>query len=119
MMRSSSRGISGLSLRALDVLLEPDLVHRRALLVLDERLLARDHLVQHDAEREDVAARVELVAEDLLGGHVRGRADAGAGLGEVAEARVARDAEVHHLHAAGARQIMMFAGLMSRWTMPR
>ena len=82
---------------------QPDLVHRRVGLVLDERLLAREHLIQQDAEREDVAARVELVAEHLLGRHVRGRADTGAGLGEIAEAVVARDAEVHHLHATRAR----------------
>ena len=41
------------------------------------------------------------------------------GLGEIAERLVARDAEVHQLHAARACAIMMFAGLMSRWTMPR
>jgi hypothetical protein len=38
------------------------------------------------------------------GRHVRGRADAGAGLGEILERLVARDAEVHQLHAALARQ---------------
>jgi hypothetical protein len=85
------------------VLLETDLVHRRFALVLDEGLLARDHLIEHDTEGEDVAARVELVAENLLGRHVRGRADASACFGEIAEIRVARDAEVHHLHAAGSR----------------
>ena len=87
-----------------DVLLEANLVHRRTLLVLDEWLLPSDHLVEHDTEGEHVTARVELVAEDLLWGHVGGRADAGACLGEVGEVRVARDAEVHDLHAALSRQ---------------
>jgi hypothetical protein len=67
------------------VLLESNLVHRRTLLVLDEGLLAGEHLVQHDTERKDVAAGVELVAEHLLGRHVRGGADTGACLGEITE----------------------------------
>ena len=103
MMRSSSRGISGLSLRAARVLLEPDLVHHRLAARPRRTASAGDHLVEHDAEREDVAAGVELVAEDLLRATCSRRADAGAGLGEVAEALVARDAEVHQLHAALAR----------------
>src|SRR5262249_56094938 len=44
----------------------------------------------------------ELVAEHLLGRHVRRCADAGALLREVEKTGVARDAEVHELHAAGA-----------------
>ena len=46
----------------------------------------------------------ELVAEDLLGRHVRGRPDARAGHGQVVVVvLVARDAEIHQLHAALAR----------------
>jgi hypothetical protein len=40
-----------------------------------ERLLPRQHLVEHDAEREDVGAVVDLVAEDALGRHVVRRAE--------------------------------------------
>jgi hypothetical protein len=36
-----------------------------------EQAAAEAHLVQHDAQREDVGPQVELVAEDLLRGHVR------------------------------------------------
>ena len=49
---------------------------------------------------------VELVPENLLRGHVGGRADAGAGLREVVviEGLVPGDAEVHDLHPAVAGQ---------------
>ncbi len=82
------------------VAVEPDLLHHRARVVFDERLDAGDALVEHDAEREDVAAEVELVAQDLLRAHVARRAHAGAGLGQVAQRVVAGDAEVHQLHLA-------------------
>ncbi|HEU0031205.1 MAG TPA: hypothetical protein VFQ53_11270 [Kofleriaceae bacterium] len=39
----------------------------------------RDHLVQHDAEREHVGAAVDRLARELLGRHVAGRADHHAG----------------------------------------
>ena len=41
----------------------------------DERRLAGGELVEHDAEREDVGARVERFAARLLGRHVRRRAE--------------------------------------------
>ena len=40
-----------------------------------ERREAREHLVEHAAERVDVAARVDRLARDLLGRHVLGRAE--------------------------------------------
>src|SRR5262249_24847237 len=50
-----------------------------------------------------VRAEYDLAAEDLLRGHVRRRAEPGPGLRQVGERLVARDAEIHQLHAAGAR----------------
>ena len=44
-----------------------------------ERPAPREQLVQHDAEREHVAARVERLSRGLLGRHVRDRADDDAG----------------------------------------
>ncbi len=68
-----------------------------------ERWLAGDHLVQHDPERVEVAARVGLGALRLLGREVRGGAHHRADLGEVVLARGVHrsgDAEVGHLHLA-------------------
>ena len=70
----------------------PDHGHRPGLLVGDgvhgvERRLAlegelgRDHLVEDDAQREDVAAPVELLAAGLFGAHVAERAHDRAGDG--------------------------------------
>ena len=61
---------------------------------------AGEHLVEHDAEREDVGAVVERLSRDLLGRHVARRAQQHA-RGRL-HVRVAqpRDAEVHDLHAA-------------------
>jgi hypothetical protein len=43
--------------------------------------LAADHLVQHDAKRELIAAVVEVIARELFGRHVMRRADDHAGPG--------------------------------------
>ena len=75
--------------------LEGDL-HRLLALV---RLLADEHLVQHDAERVDVAARVGHSACDQLGSEVGDRAEqlrAGGGVGR----RGTREPEVADLDAA-------------------
>src|SRR5204862_1942055 len=48
-----------------------------------ERAASRGYLVQHDAERKQVAARVQLLAARLLGGHVRHRAEGRAGTGDL------------------------------------
>ena len=53
--------------------------HRR---VAGERRLADRHLVEHDAERVDVAPGVDPLALGLLGREVGGRAHDGAGLGQ-------------------------------------
>ena len=76
-----------------------------------ERPRAAHELVEHDAEREDVAARVDVLAEDLLGRHVRGRAErrdvlephrARAPTGSSPDDGALRDAEVEDLHLAPA-----------------
>ena len=74
---------------------------------------AREHLVEHDAQREHVAARVDGVAARLLGRHVRERPRDHALERAVVAApgeRVlvrgrgeAREAEVEHLHETRAR----------------
>ena len=65
--------------------------------------LAGEHLVRHHAERVDVAARVDGLARELLGAHVRRRPEHHALLGElllvlVFLARPLGDAEVEDLH---------------------
>ena len=59
-----------------------------------------EHLGQHDAEREDVAPRVELAPDDLLGRHVAELALELSGVGAALDLRGARDAEVGELHGA-------------------
>jgi hypothetical protein len=67
-----------------------------------ERRLAREHLVQHDAQAVDVAAWTDFrLARRLFRAHVGGGADAGAGLGQLLAgtgggAQGAGDAEVGH-----------------------
>ena len=85
--------------------------------LLRVRPLAGERLVQHDAERELIAARVGAVAVEQLRCHVRGRADhavddrqiasrsaradrCSPGGGIVSPRRVAREPEVHHADAA-------------------
>ncbi len=64
-----------------------------------ERRLAGQQLVEDDAERVEVGARVDLASLGLLGREVLRRADDRARLGHLARAG-ARDPEVRHLHAA-------------------
>ena len=47
-----------------------------------ERAPAREHLVQHQAERKDVGSGVERIAEGLLGRHIQHRAHGGARVGQ-------------------------------------
>ena len=55
-----------------------------------ERSVACEQLVEHDAEREDVAARVELATRGLLGRHVGDRAEHDAGTRRLRISRLAR-----------------------------
>ena len=71
--------------------------------VATDRPAAREHLEEHDAEGENVGARVDLVStERLLGRHVLGRTHHHAGAGESTVRFTARfqfgDAEVEDLH---------------------
>ena len=89
--------------------------HRLARRVGVERALAREHLVEDGAEREDVRARVGGLALDLLGRHVADRAHDHAGLGArgrrqvglrsraLVDLRELGEAEVEDLDAAFVR----------------
>ena len=63
--------------------------HARRGLAL-ERAVAREQLVEHAAEREDVGARIDLARLDLLGRHVVRRADDRVRAGERGDAWPAR-----------------------------
>ena len=87
----------------------------------DERRLAREHLVQHAAERVQVAPSVQLPAGGgLLRAHVRGRAEGEAGLGEpvLSPAAVMARATPKSATTASSPSSRMFSGLMSRWMTP-
>ena len=92
-----------------------------------ERAAACRHLVEHDAEREDVGARVGLASFDLLGRHVGQRAYDGPVGGSAAVAVMPRErrtvrprfARPKSSSFAPASVSMMLAGLRSRCTMPR
>jgi hypothetical protein len=68
-----------------------------------ERDVPGEQLVEHDARRVEVRARVDALAEDLLGAHVRrgpdDRAREGARVGG-ARLEALGDAEVEHLDLA-------------------
>ncbi len=56
---------------------------RRYRIVADERLLADQHLVQHDPEAIQVRTPIEFRADRLFGAHVLRRADGQARLGQL------------------------------------
>ena len=72
--------------------------------VAAERQHAGEHLEQHDAQRVQVGAAVDLLAGDLLGRHEAGRAQHQAGLG-LARVGDARDAEVGDLHGVAVQLV--------------
>ncbi len=58
---------------------------------------SREGLVEHDAERPEVGAGVDVaLAARLLGRHVRGRPDGAAGARELRVGGEPRDAEIEH-----------------------
>ena len=78
-----------------------DALHQGVLAVARERAVARHHLKQHHSEAKDVRARVNLArVGDLLGAHIRGRADGPRAAGHKG-IRHLGDAEVEHLDVFG------------------
>jgi hypothetical protein len=75
-------------------------VHRLDGVRAAEEALQARALVEHDAEREEVGARVDLSADDLLGRHVARLSADGADVALVVLDRRARDAEVREAHGA-------------------
>ena len=73
--RSSAGGVIGCDARDRRRLVVHDRADEARLALAVERLLAGRHLVEHRAEREEVAARVRLAALELLGRHVLERAE--------------------------------------------
>ena len=88
-------------LRRGEVLVD-DLVRDRREVVADEGLPLREELVEHDAEREEIAPPVHLLARHLLRRHVVRRPEELAGLRE-ARGLDLRDAEVRDLHGPVGR----------------
>ena len=60
-----------------------------------ERKIAGHGLVDHDAQRPEIARRSDRLAERLLGGHVGSRAHARVDLGELGRSRHLGQAEIH------------------------
>src|SRR5690606_1543863 len=79
------------------IAIETDLLHHGALGVVGEGRLPREHLIESDADTEEIASAIDLIANDLLGAYVPWRADAGAGFGGISQAIVTRDTKVHEL----------------------
>ena len=77
-----------------------DLEHELGDVLALERLHAREHLVEHEAQREDVGAVVDGLTRDLLRRHVLRRAEEHARLRLHARLVHVGDAEIHDLHAA-------------------
>ena len=95
---ASDSGTSGASARSGGGVVGHVLHRDRDRRVALERHAAREHLVEHDAERVDVGLRADAAPARLLGREVLGRADDRADLGHLRVAGV-RDAEIGDLDA--------------------
>lgn len=80
-----------------------DAGEHREIVFAVERPSPRQHLVQHNAERPDVRARIDVAAANLLGRHVRDRSQRRTSAREVRGPGEFRQTEVHDLHEAVAR----------------
>ena len=67
----------------------------------NERVIAGEHLDEHDGESPDVGALVDGLAKDLFRGHVRESAGGGDGLRSGGAGDDAREAEVDNFGGAG------------------
>ena len=72
--------------------------------------MPRRHLIEHHAEREQIAAPIHPIAESLFRRHVVRRSEHRTGAG-LARVRDPRDAEVRDLHDPGLRVIHDVPGL--------
>ena len=79
-------------------------IHHRRFIVARKRPLPRDHLVEHDAERPDVGAAIDLFPRCLLRRHVRRRAERRVGLRELRVCPEPRETEVQDLRLAPRRE---------------
>ncbi len=80
-----------------------DLMDDRLIVVAAERQLPGQHLVEDDAERPDVGARVEILAPGLLRRHVGDGPDRRLALGQRGAAPELGQPEVHDLGLAPVR----------------
>ena len=76
-----------------------DLLHRAEIAVAREQVLQRQHLVHHDAEREQIDATVDRLSLQLLGREIRRLALHRPRLGDLDRVLERRHAEVEQLHA--------------------
>ena len=83
--------------------------------VLPGNASVHQQLEAHDADREDVGAGIDRLAEELLRRHVPGRADDRRHALRQAVDDLG-DAEIEDLEPAARLSIIKLLGLMSRWT---
>jgi len=74
-----------------------DLIHHREVVLAHEWAASDGHLVEHDAERPEIAAAIDRLSPALLGGHVRDLALERTDLRLLRATRRARDTEVDQL----------------------
>ena len=132
MMRSSRRRNVGSRAGELGRVFLEDRRHRVGGRVALERALAGQHFVEHRAEGEQIAARVDGLPAHLLGRHVADRAHHRARVGhrrrrivapcvakaEPASASAVRARPKSRIFTWPSCSRKMFSGLRSRWTIP-
>ena len=91
-----------------------------------ERRRSGEHLVQHDAQREEIGASINIFATHLFGRHVAGGADDASRSscpcrhrGAPSPASCSFATPKSRIFTAPSRAMNTFSGFRSRWTMPR